>query len=402
MKTQKMKNLYIDTTTSFAITTHTHEPNEYEYLDLMIQEIDSSTERELRNIMNEMGADLIPLFISLRSEKHLLRIQQVQEQSSTNLKLINLEKMKNMHRLFRCIIAQLQKEESCEERMLTLFFLSYISKSESNKALIASYPGILNSLIVNDPDKNEVLFLSTTLNELSKDYDSKHSMGQSTLLLHFLNDLLKDPKNNNNDNHNYESRMNAIEALKHLAEVAENQTILLSFDKGTLLDRIVSMTKEYKINLKSSSLALEFISSLINRSTIESLVKCTDLLQTLFELSTTQNDVGSSKSKLDDISVKASQTMIKISVYIRPGNCVPETYLNILMKFVKDVEDVTFQVIAFECLKKLATTNENRLLLANSSLFTTFICVSSSELLQFIHYFSLMTKVSNKHSFFSS
>ncbi len=352
-------DLYIDTK---------NEEQDVEYMDLMIKELDSSTERELGNIAKEMGADLIPLLISRSYEEHLKRL--------LSTKRINLERMNNIHRLFRFIICQLQKDYSCEERKLTLFFLASIADLESSKMLIVTYPGLLESFNIANPHENEMLFTTQILNELSKDYDGKHFMGQTLPVLNILKSALEESSTDDEHPYDHETYINAMETLKHLSEAAENQMMILSLDSGRLFNRVISIAQDYK-QLESSILALQIINNLISRSTIDTILSCSTLLETLSALAIVD-------FPLEDVSLQAAHTMEKISLFIRPGNNnLPATFLNHLMKFTHDLEksqnSACLRLIAFECLKKLAITKENRLMMAKTSAFINYVCVSQRQ-----------------------
>lgn len=345
-----------------------HQEQDHEILlkQIFFHELSSVTQREMHNIIYELGADIIPLLIStaaassIHDEKSACnnndndndshenksadgsKLDMIQQKQILNTIIDNMEidfsKINHNHRLFHYLIHKLMKNHhnndninpshEKDERLMVLKFLSKQSEHHPNKSLIAAYPGFLEALTsgvgfdnlmyqydIHCNEEGELQHVANIICQLSKDVDNKITMARKVSIMETL--LFNLQRYRNSQNQKSEKGLClSIEALMHLSETVENKLHMVTYQQGKLLQAILILV-EHTTNMsktKSSSIGLQCIHNLICSETIEVLVSSpkhsTKLCQTLV-------GVVMMEFPFHDISTKAFKALQKLCLHLK-------------------------------------------------------------------------------------
>ena len=340
--------------------------------EMVIEELASSSERELRCIVKELGADVIPFVAQETPKDYYLQL----------LKSIpiNLSQLDNLPRLFRYLLCQMKKQNSCKERIASLKFISSISEVSTNKALLVSYPGMLESLHVASPAEEEMEYITKSICELSKAIENKVFM---TKMVQIVDNLMLILNNSNTgDGWNHISQLNSIEALMHLSETAENKTRMVNYRKGALLKLIVHITSQTS-NMQSSINALRCINNLICTQTIEVLIESPNLCQTLSNVAT--------ECPFHDVANQAAKTLQKLCLLSKTGTTQNEVLIaTIISMTIQSCPNNDVFSIGMQSLHNKSMSRKNIPLMTQNSKLLDLMCVSKCQVISFLLILSLI------------
>lgn len=261
---------------SLSIETNHDDYDHENYLrNEVMNELVISNEREIRNIINCLAVDVIPFLTTWESKTNDLNSSLSLSSSSLNPHCINpsieidLSHVQNLPRLLSVFIRKMTVKETCQERVMSLQFLSSISELQQNKVLIASYPGMLEALVkVNNMTEIEMKHVTKIIYELSKALDNRVMMMRKSFI---IDALLGTLKNNKNQDNSAILECHSIEALMNLSEIAENKISMVNYKYGILLDAILNAAGTVS-KTKVCCLALQTIHNLICVKTVHVII----------------------------------------------------------------------------------------------------------------------------------
>ena len=328
--------------------------------DKVIQELLSSTKREWKNIIKVLGSEIIIPMIT--QEEQIFRLIQSMDE-------INLSKMDNSHRFYGCLMHELKREYHCRERITTLQFLFHLSKFHGNKGLIASYPGILDSLHVVNAIELEISCITEIVLELAKAMDSKPILSQNTHILDFLILNMK-----RKDKESRDIQMMSIQALMHLSEANENIVCLVNYNKKSMLQTIMNVVEEKKSTMADNNVsivALVLIGNLICKRTTRAILEHPNLLSRLLNIIIID-------CSCNLLSQKAAQVFQKLCFCVEDESLQQdETLINFSASmFIKSSHDGNIITIGMVCILKCMMQCNNIPLIFEDAVFVRQLSVS--------------------------
>lgn len=263
------------------------------------------------------GAILLPLLVIIassspgftRSKMTATRLLQ-----RSNPEGLSLSQMKDADLLLIAMVRFLRNGMvDCQNS--TLFALRNIAMHRESKPIVARFPGLVEAVIESaDACQENALAL---LANLVIDSRNKEAITKTRGFL----ELLKTASGSKE----HGIVCSASHCLLHLSSASFVNDMLVTFESGVLIGRLVDLLNEGCIDMKMR--VLQTISNLVSESSADAIGRVSNLMEQLA-------DIGSS-SPATDCSVIASRAIKRLSCYMRTRHSSHQTLCDALVRMSK-------------------------------------------------------------------